>query len=452
MDNPDSYHIAVAVSLFALLGLSAFFSASETAFSSLNRIKLKNRAAKNRRARLTLKLLDAYDKLLSSILIGNNIVNIASSALATVLFMELFGAKGVSIATVVMTALVLIFGEISPKTLAKESPETLAIRFAPLLQFFIIIFTPLNYLTGAWKKLIVKIFPPKGDRSVTEDELLTFVEEVRQEGGINRQEEEMIRQAIEFDEITAAEIFTPRIDVAAVAENATPDEIDQQFAQTGFSRLPVFRDSIDSISGVILLKDFHHEVMKRARPPSEIVKPVVFITKTMKIAKLLRTLQQKQAHMAVIVDEFGGTLGIVTIEDIVEELVGEIWDEHDEIVEPVKKCADGSFTVLGSANLKEALDFINADIIAHNSIAETDSGGFPDAASDIPNTTVGNWIMENLGGLARTGDCFLWRNLQIQVSRVQRSRVMEARISRAAAGETGTTQAAEQDKITGLLP
>jgi CBS domain containing-hemolysin-like protein len=413
MDNTDSYYIAIAVSLVVLLCFSAFFSASEMAFSSLNRIKLKNMAAKNKRAALALKLLDIYDKLLSSVLIGNNIVNITSSALATVLFVGLFGAKGVTVATVVMTLAVLLFGEISPKTLAKESPEITALRTAPLLRFFVAVFTPLNYLAGVWRKLTVKLFPVKEDRSVTEDELLTFVEAVRQEGGINRQEEEMIRQVIEFDDLTAGEICTPRIDVSAVSETETPEEIDRKFAETGFSRLPVYRETIDAIIGVMLLKDFHHEVMKGKKTPAEIVKPVVFVTKTIKIAKLLRTLQQKQAHLAVLVDEFGGTLGIVTIEDIVEELVGEIWDEHDEIVEPVKKNTDGSFTVTGSANLQDMFECIGNGV---------ESG-------DIPNTTVGNWVMENLGGIPRTGEQFVWRNLQIRVTRVLRHRVMEITVN-----------------------
>jgi CBS domain containing-hemolysin-like protein len=419
MESTDSYYVVLVISLIALLCFSAFFSAGEMAFSSLNRIKLKNLAVKNRRAALVLKLLDAYDKLLSSVLIGNTIVNIVSSALATVLFVDLFGARGVSLATLIITLTVLLFCEISPKTLAKESPELTALRTAPLLHFFIIIFTPLNYLAGAWKKLIVKIFPARGDRSVTEDELLTFVEEVRQEGGINRQEEEMIRQVIEFDDLTAAEIFTPRVDVSAVSETDTVEEIDRKFAETGFSRLPVFRDNIDNITGVILLKDFHHEVMKRGRPPAEVVKPVVFVTKTMKISKLLRTLQQKQSHLAVLVDEFGGALGIVTIEDIIEELVGEIWDEHDKVVEPVKKAADGSYVVMGNTSVHEMLEFISgsSDIdekIAHNNDAEA-----------IPNTTVGNLVMENMGRLPHIGEEFVWRNLRFRVSRILRHRVME---------------------------
>jgi CBS domain containing-hemolysin-like protein len=414
----DSYHIGLIVSLFILLGFSAFFSACEMAFSSLNRIKLKHLAEKNRRARLALKLLGAYDKLLSTVLIGNTIVNIASSALATLLFVGLLGSRGVSAATAVMTLGVLLFGEISPKTLAKESPELTALRFAPLMRVFMFLFRPLNFFASAWKRLIVKLFPVKGDRSVTEDELLTFVGEVREEGGINRLEEEMIRQVIEFDDLTAGDIFTPRVDLAAVPENAPPEEIDGKFAETGFSRLPVYQGSVDKITGVILLKDFHHQVMKKGRLPGEIIKPAVFVTRTMKISTLLRTLQRKRAHLAVLVDEFGGTLGIVTIEDIVEELVGEIWDEHDQVVEPIKKTGGGQLRALGSAGFRELC-----------ALAGVEAGeGAAEGAAGIPNTTVGNWVMETLGRLPRQGEEFTWRNLRVKITRVMRHRVMEASV------------------------
>jgi len=414
MDDTISYYIILLITLVLLLCFSAFFSASETAYSSLNRIKLKNLAEKSKRARLALKILDAYDKLLSTVLIGNNVVNIASSALATALFIGLFGQKGVSIATLVMTVLLLVFGEISPKTLAKESPEITAIRSAPLLRFFILILSPFNFLASEWKKLLTKIFPAKHDRSTTEDELLTFVEEVRQEGGINIQEERMIRQAIDFDDLTVSRIFTPRADVAAVADTSSVEEIDRVFIETGFSRLPVFQDSIDNITGIILLKNFYHEVMKGLKTPAQIVKPVVFITKTIKIAKLLRTMQEKQAHLAVVVDEYGGTLGIVTIEDIVEELVGEIWDEHDEVVKPIKKTGEGVFTVLGKVSFKDMLKTVAGQLLK---------------IDEIPDTTVANWIMETLGRLPRAGEEISWHYLKIVVLKIIRQRVTEVRVT-----------------------
>ena len=414
MDDSHSYYIAIVISLVVLLCFSAFFSTCEMAFSSLNRIKLKNLAAKSKRARLALKMLETYDKILSTVLIGNNGVNIAASSLATALFIGLFGAKGVSMATLIMTVLLVILCDISPKVLAKEAPELAALRSAPLLRFFMFILTPINFITSQWKKLIMKIFPVKGDRSTTEDELLTFVGEVRQEGGINIQEEQMIRQAISFDDLKVSGIYTPRVDVAAVADTSTVEEIDRKFIETGFSRLPVFQDSIDNIKGIILLKNFYHEVMKGLKTPAQIVKPVVFVTKTIKIAKLLRTMQGKQAYMAVVVDEHGGTLGIVTIEDIVEELVGEIWDEHDEVVRPVKKTGDGVFTVLGSVNFKDMLETV---------------GGQLPGNDEIPDTTVANWIMETLGGLPRPGETLYWQYLKIVVLKIIKQRVTEVRVT-----------------------
>ena len=415
MEETHSYKIILLAAVLVLLCLSAFFSACEMSFSSLNRIKLKNLAVKSKRARLALNLLDVYDKLLSTVLIGNNAVNIAASSLAAALFIGLFGVKGVSLATLIMTVLLVVFCDISPKALAKESPEVAALRAAPLLRIFVFLFTPLNFLMTRWKRLIMKIFPVKEDRSTTGDELLTYVEEVRQEGGINIQEEHMIRQVIGFDDLKVSGIITARVDVEAVPDTSSVEEIDRKFVETGFSRLPVFKDSIDNITGIILLKDFYHEVMKGLKTPAQIIKPVVFITKTIKAAKLLKTLQEKQAHMAVVIDEHGGTLGIVTIEDILEELVGEIWDEHDEKVEPIKKNRNGSYRVMGSVNFADLLEVIELNK--------------KDIKDEVPDTTIANWIMESLGRLPRAGEKLSWNNcLDIIVMRVLKSRVMEVAV------------------------
>ncbi|MDR1287548.1 MAG: hemolysin family protein [Treponema sp.] len=409
------YHTAgIIITLVFLLLLSAFFSASETGFSAASRIRLKNLAVKNRRAALALRLLEKYDRLLSTILIGNNIVNIAASALATMLFVGFLGNAGVSAATVVMTVLILVAGEISPKTLAKEAPEHAAMMTAPFLRLLVLILTPVNFLVSRWKKCIVRLFRVKGGAPVTEDELLTFVGEVRREGGINRQEEKMIRQAIEFDDVTAGEIYTPRIDVMAVPLDAPPDEIDRKFAETGFSRLPVYRDTIDNITGVILLKDFHHLVMKSGEQAASVVKPVLYINRAMKISKLLEILQKKKSHMAVLVDEFGGTLGIVTVEDIVEELVGEIWDEHDEVIEEIVLLGENRYRVLGRTGLEDFFAFFHVE-----------RGG-----EGKWNTTVGSWVIESLPGPPRAGDSFTSGDLRVTVAKVFRHRVMEVTVTR----------------------
>ncbi|MDR2808778.1 MAG: hemolysin family protein [Spirochaetaceae bacterium] len=396
-----------------LIVFSAFFSAAEMAFSTLNRIKLKNMAAGgDKRAIRTLKLAEHYDKLLSTVLIGNNIVNIASSALCTVLLVSLFGSKGASLATIIMTVAILLFGEISPKTLAKESPEQVALFFTPFLQFFVVILSPLNILAGFWRICIIRLFRVKSNRSITEAELLTFVEEARQDGGINENEEQMIRRTIEFDEVTAGDILTPRIDVDALSIKDPPSVIEKKFRDTGFSRLPVYNESIDDIIGVLLLKDFF--CIKK--PVTDLIKPTIFITKTIKIAKLLVMLQEKKCHLAVVVDEFGGTVGIVTVEDIIEELVGEIWDEHDEIVEPVTKITENHYRIRGSTSLEE--------------IEELFPGILPDY--DYNSTTVGGWVMEQSGGIPKEGDSFQLNTVVLTVSKVVHRRVLELVLSPAA--------------------
>jgi CBS domain containing-hemolysin-like protein len=403
--------IGTALALGALLFCSAFFSASETAFSSLNRIKLKNLAGKgHKRAALALKLAENYDKLLSTVLIGNNIVNITASALGTALFVGFFGGFGVTIATVVITTAVLLFGEISPKTMAKEAPERFAVFSAPILYFFVGLFGPLNRVFTLWKGFIVKLFRVKTDRSVTEAELLTFVEEVRQEGGINAQEEDMIRRTIEFDDLTAQEILTPRVDLAAVDISEDPERIERKFYETGFSRLPVYRENMDNIAGVLLQKDFHYGVLKQGKPVAEVMKPAVFVAKSIKISRLLKTLQEKQSHIAVLVDEYGGTVGIVTIEDILEELVGEIWDEHDHVVEAITPLPQepGAYRVLGNTALQDVLDLY--------AIANDDGTNA---------TTVGSWVVETLGEVPREGDSFSFRDLTITVAKALRHRVVE---------------------------
>jgi len=430
---PNLYFIAKIIILLVLLGLSVFFSGSETGFSSLNRIKLKTLAERNKKAgkkrkaarvHLALRLLDNYDNLLSSVLIGNTVVNIAASSLATVLFFDLFGAKGASIAAISLTFIILLFCEITPKTLAAKSPENTAVKTAGLLRLFTVIFFPLNFIAGMWKKILVRIFPQEGSRLITEEELLSFVEEARNEGGINRHEERMIKQVIEFDDITAAEICTPRADIAAVSQECTIQEINRVFAETSFSRLPVYRDSVDNITGVILLKDFYYEAIEKKKPVKEIIKPVLIAAKTMKISKLLKTLQKKKSYIAVLVDEYGGTTGIVTIEDIIEELVGEIWDEHDDIVEHISQIEVSVFTVLGSVQFQEIFEYI-AEKTGFNF---SDYGDIPEDAIS-PAATIGSWIMENSAGLPHEGDTFRLRNLHITVTKVQRQRIMEVKIN-----------------------
>lgn len=391
--------------------MSAYFSATETAFSSLNRIRMKNLAEKgNKKAALVLKLAENYDSLLSTILIGNNIVNIASASLATVLFVKLLGNEaGPSVSTAVTTVVVLIFGEISPKSIAKEAPERFAMFSAPIIRIFQIVLTPFNYLFGLWKKLLSLIFRTEENLSITEEELLTIVEVAKQEGGIDEQESNLIRSAIEFSEIEAMDILTPRIDLAAVPTKATKDEIAQVFATSGFSRLPVYRESIDQIVGIIYQKDFYNQIYQTEKEVSSIIRPALYITKWKPVGELLRELQKQKSHIAVVLDEFGGTVGIVTMEDILEELVGEIWDEHDEVVEEVKKISESEYIVRGGANAEKLFELLGIHLE-------------PEAV------TVSGWVMDELGCVPKAGDEFVFEGYHVQVWEMNGRRVEKVQI------------------------
>ena len=403
-------HSISTIVLFAVLLLfSGFFAATETAFLSVNKIKLKHLAAQgNKRAVLALKMMDMYDKFISTVSVGNNIVNILAAAIATVFFVGLFGAFGVTIATVVTTILMLIFGEISPKTMAKEEPEKFVLLNVYPMRLLMFIFTPVNYAASLWKKVIVRLFRLRSDNKVTEAELLTFVGEVREVGGINEGEEHMIRSAIEFDDLDANDILTPRVDIKAVTVNDSPESIEQCFYESGHSRLPVYADSIDKITGVIILKDFVHEVLRHKKPVASIVKPVLFVAKTIKIPRLLKNLQKAKTHLAVVLDEYGGTMGIVTLEDIVEELVGEIWDEHDKETEHVVSLAVG-YRVNGNAPVK---DFLQQLKISDNDI-------------DNNTSTAGGWVLDKLGEIPQEGHEFEVEGYAITVLTTDRNRVTE---------------------------
>lgn len=406
MDAPS----ILVVTLVILVALSAYFSATETAFTSLNKIRLKNRAENgDRRAAAALALAEDYDRLLSTILIGNNIVNITASTVGTVLFTRLYQSYGPLISTVVLTVAILIFGEISPKGLAKESPEAFAMFSTPLLRLLMACFRPLNFLFAQWKKLLQKVFRASEDGGITEEELITMVSEAESEGGLDRHESELIRSAIEFNDMDVDEILTPRVDVVAAEDTATMDELAALFAQSGYSRLPVYHDTVDNIIGVLHEKDFYAARYRGLKDFRSALGSVIATTGSTKISQLLRILQQAKAHMAVVVDEYGGTEGIVTLEDILEELVGEIWDEHDEVVEEFKKQDDGSYIISCNANLTDLYDLFSI-------------------RGDCDAATISGWVMEAIGRVPEVGDRFTADGLDVTVTKVDHRRVLEIRV------------------------
>ncbi len=379
------------ITIVVLLLFSAYFSATETAFTSLNKIRIKNMANDgDKRARRVYELSEKYDEILSTILVGNNIVNIVLTATATVLFITLYPEYGAALSTVVTALVVLIFGEITPKSLAKENPESFAMFSAPLLKILTYILYPINWIFGVWKKFIALVFKVKSNVTITEDELITLVEEAETEGGIDESQSELIQNAIEFNELTAWDVLTPRVDIQAVEINVTKAEVEEIFVSTGFSRLPVYEDDLDDIKGVLNQKDFTNFVKGKKVSVTDYVKPVVFAAGSLKLSILLKRLQAAKTHMAVIIDEYGGTEGIVTMEDIIEELVGEIYDEHDEEAKAeMVKLKDGSYRVLSSMNLDKMFEKF-------------------DVEEDIDCTTVNGWVAIMLDKLPKKGDSFVY--------------------------------------------
>ena len=406
--------------LVILVGFSAFFSASETAFSSLNQIRLKSRAEDgDSSAARVLAMAEQYDKLLSTILIGNNIVNIAAASIGTILFTQMLGAeRGATMSTIVLTIIVLIFGEVTPKSLAKEMPEKVATAVSPFLVLLMALMTPLTWLFTQWKKLLGHFVHSGEADTITEGELMTMVSEAENDGELTDRESELIRSAIEFDDVEVEEILTPRVDVVAVEDDIPLEELAQTFAESGYSRLPVYHGTIDNIIGVVHEKDFYIARLKKATKIDDLVVPTLYTTGSTQISQLLRTLREQHHHLAVVVDEYGGTEGIITLEDILEELVGEIWDEHDEVTEDFRKQSDGSWLVSGSASVDDLYEELD----------------LPEE-EDIDSNTVNGLVQEKTCHLPKVGDRFTLGEYDGVVTRTAKRRVTEVRLTPAAPAE-----------------
>ncbi len=411
-------NIGYIIIMVVCLLMSAFFSATETAFSTLSKTKLKTMVEKgNKRAARTLAISEKYDRLISTILIGNNVVNILLSSIATVsviaLCTQLRSAEfaenyGPTIATAAATVVVLIFGEITPKSIAADFPEKFAMFATPLIRLITIILTPISLLFSLWKKLLAKIFRIKPDNKMSQEELLMLVEE---DGTIDEEEGDLLRNAITFTEQKAEDILTHRVDLEAFSKDTPMEDIARQFVESQYSRLLVYDESIDNIIGVVHQKDIFTVDGITDKSLDELITPPTFVHKGERIDDLLRELQTNKSHMAVVLDEYGGTLGIVTMEDILEELVGDIWDEHDEVVEDYKEISENTFRVDCGENLDEFRQFFDVEI-------ESDS------------ITINGWIMEALDKIPACGDRFSYENLDITVTETDFHRVTSIEVVR----------------------
>ena len=355
--------------------------------------------------------------MITSILIGNNIVNIALTSICTVLFIHLMGDAGASMSTLVSTIVVLIFGEVTPKSLAKENPEKFAMFSAPFLKAIMWVLTPFAWMFSQLKKLVGMVVKSKEDRTMTQEELLMLVDEVQQEGGLDEDEHELLRSAIEFTDRDAEDILTHRVDLEAVQLHDNARDISKVFDESRFSRLLVYDEDMDDIVGVIHQSDFYNDCVLRGKDLTEIMSAPVFVPKSIKISDLLKLLQKKKSHIAVVNDGYGGTLGIVTMEDILEELVGEIWDEHDEVVEEIRAEGDNTWTVSGAADLYRLLDKMDID------------------EDEVESASITGWVMEQLGKVPEAGDCFVMGGWHVTVTATDERRVSEIRVHKTEAEE-----------------
>lgn len=379
--------------IIILLAFSAFFSSSETAFTSVNKIRLKSQAEQgNKRAAQTLSLSEKFDSLISTILIGNNVVNIGMTSVATVLFLRLFPNYGATISTAVMTVLVLVFGEITPKVLANSKSETISKASTPFLNFLMKLLKPFIWLFDMWTKFVTRIFDIQDQDVITEEELKTLVGEASEAGSLEEDEHALVSSAMEFDDTAIASVMRHRTEIQAVERDASIEEIYDLFQETNYSRLIIYKDNIDHVLGVLHFKDFFNFLMEQEKNPQgkefelmDKINNVIFMPETVNIAHLLKEMQDKHTHMAIVTDEYGGTRGLVTMEDLIEELVGEIWDEHDTIERHVMQHVDQTFTVSGSMNLKRFFEHFGLEKFASEDyLANTVSGFIVEISSQFP--------------------------------------------------------------------
>lgn len=405
MDSSLIWKIALVM---AMMIFSALFSGTETAYSTVNKLRLKNYESQgNKKAGKALKLANRFDDVLTAVLIGNNIVNIGTSSVATVIFCDFFGDSGAAISTAVITILVLIFCEVIPKSYAKKNSEKIALAFATPLSVLVTIFKPFVWTLNKMSSVF------KGDEAptVTEDELKYMIDEIEEEGVIEEQESELMKNALDFDDIMVNEILIPRVKVIGVEISESIDEIKNIFNTEMYSRLPVYEKSLDNIIGIITNKAFFKMLGEGKSDIREIIQEVPHIADTNLISEAMRFMQRAKVHLAVVTDQYGGTKGIVTLEDIIEELVGEIYDEEDEIVTNINKLADNKYEIVGDTNIYDVFELLGLD----------------ESEIDTDYTTVGGWVtdlMEHIPDAGETVESGRFRITAVDVDEIKVEKVI----------------------------
>ncbi|MDD2494390.1 MAG: hemolysin family protein [Tissierellia bacterium] len=410
----DSDAISQVLVFCLFIIVSAFFTASQTAFTNFNKVRIKNLVnSGNKKVGLTLRLIEDYDKLLSTIIIGLNISNITAVSLSTVFFYNYYKKIGVVFSIVIMIAVILILGVFLPTIIVKKRSVKFAIFSAPILKVCIFIFSPINYIIANFNKIINSNMEFDEETSLIEDELITMINEVENEGVMNKNESDLIRSAIEFNEVSVEDIFTPRTDIVAIEDEDSIEYVKDSFLTSGYSRLPVYQDNIDNIIGVLHEKDFYQAVNRKEKDFKKLISDVLYVTPNKKISDLLKDLQLSKLHMAIVIDEYGGTAGLVTMEDIIEELVGEIWDEHDEVVEWFKKIGEDKYLISCNADIDDMFDLFDIE---------------PDEELDI--STVNGWLTMIFEEIPEVGGKIQYKNLDITVTKAEAKRVLEISVEK----------------------
>ncbi len=411
--NGIAPYLAIAFCLIC----SAFFSGSEIAYTSVNKNRLRKQAEEgNKKAKIATYIADNFDRALSTILIGNNLVNIASASISTMIAISLIGEEmGTTVATVVMTILLLIFGEISPKIVAKEMNEKFSLGVARILRFLMIVLSPVVWVTVSVVNIISKIWTKniQEETGITEDELLTIIETVEDEGVIDENQSELLQSALEFSDIEVSEIIVPRVDMLAINIDAMEESVVQTLIEARFSRVPVYQKSIDNIIGVLPVNSLLKQLTSGGKMDiHSLLVDVCFVHKSMKLPAVLDELKRRKTHLAIVTDEYGGTMGLVTMEDILEQLVGDIWDESDEIVSEITETGENTYEVSGDMNVYDFLDYIDVD----------------DKDFESEYSSVGGWAIEMLGGIPAEGSSFAYENFEVTIAEMADMRVIRLNV------------------------
>lgn len=409
-----------------LLVCAAFFAVTETSMASASRSRIKASAERGDfRAKKTLYVLDNFDLAISTLLICTNIVHIAAASIVTLAVTKKWGVSAVSISTIITTVVVFFAGEMLPKSVAKKYSDTLALSCAPVLCFFMKLFAPLSKLLTWIGQAAAKLTPGDSQISVTEDELYDIIEDMTEEGSLDEDQGDLISSALQFGDVTVESVLTPRVDIVAININSSHAELLSLIKSTNHSRLPVYEGSIDNIIGVLQIRKYIKAYLRLGENLD--IKPmldeVLFIHQSTNIDELLPILSKRKLNIAVVTDNYGGTLGIVTVEDILEELVGEIWDEDDVIEEPMVEIGDGVYEVGADETVSDVFDQL----------------GYEDPENDeeLVNTLMGEWAYEKFDTIPKPGDSFRYHQVLVTVKDMNHNRIMKLTVALLPAEEEG---------------